>query len=228
VRSAAILAGLAAALLACAHTALGVYPNPSNGAKLGEALAFASVAAAAQVVQTAAEQQARNNAPVTHAHGVVVSRGCDNDDQYGCVTVTPADGRPPEAEMSDDEVRDYVAGYVSGVRKLNGAPRVRRDEALDAFAQAGSEELAMDHVVGQHMAAHAKELHGAGGEAQGPADGAPPGPLQDRIGEILLRMVGEGAGGTHHDVLLRPEWRKIGVGIARQGGRIYFTVDLST
>jgi hypothetical protein len=41
-------------------------------------------------------------------------------------------------------------------------------------------------------------------------------------------MMGEGAGGMHHDVLLRPEWHKLGVGIASRGGRRYFTIDFSS
>ena len=70
--------------------------NQSNGAKMGEALAFAGAAAAAQVVQSAAEARARNNAPVTHSStGVGVTPQCDNDGQYSCVTVTTTSGGPP-------------------------------------------------------------------------------------------------------------------------------------
>jgi uncharacterized protein YkwD len=39
--------------------------------------------------------------------------------------------------------------------------------------------------------------------------------------------MGEGPGGMHHDALLRPDWRKVGVGIVRSDGRMYFTVDFS-
>jgi hypothetical protein len=32
----------------------------------------------------------------------------------------------------------------------------------------------------------------------------------------------------HHDVLVRPGWRKMGVGLVTRQGRIYFTVDFSS
>jgi uncharacterized protein YkwD len=219
-----------AVVLACVSVGCGAGLNQSNGAKMGEALAFAAVAGAAQVVQSVAEQHARNSAPVTRAGGVGVSPQCDNEGQYGCVSVSGSPSSPanaPEAELNDDEARDYVLGYVNGVRKLNAVIPVVRDEALDAFAQAGSEELGQDHKQNQHMALHAQELHAVSTELQGSPDGSGAGILQDQIAESLLRWMGEGRGGMHHDTLLRPEWRKVGVGIVRSGGRMYFTVDFS-
>lgn len=214
---------LAWSLLAC-----GPGLNQSNGVKMGEALAFAAAAGAAQVAQSVAEQNARNSAPVTHASGVGVSPACDQG-QYACVTVTPAAGPADvqEPDMGDDDARDYVLGYVNGVRKLNGAPALTRDASLEGFAQAGSEQLAQDHRTGQHFADHAQELHAASAEVQGSPDGAAPGTLQDQIAQILLRMTAEGPGGMHHDVLLRPEWRKLGVGIVKSGGRMFFTIDFT-
>jgi uncharacterized protein YkwD len=215
--------------IACASLACGAGLGQSNGAKMGEALAFAAVAGAAQVAQSVAEQHARNSAPVTHAGGVGVTPQCNNEGQYGCVSVasSPTPAELPEAELSDDEARDYVLGYVNGVRKLNGIGPVERDEALDAFAQAGSDELAQDHKQNQHMTVHAQELHATSAELQGSPDGASAGTLQDQIAGSLLRWMGEGAGGQHHDVLLRAEWHKLGVGIVKNGGRLYFTVDFS-
>jgi uncharacterized protein YkwD len=218
------LGALASCAIACAP-GLG----QSNGAKMGEALAFAAAAGAAQVAQSVAEQQARNNAPIARASGVGVSPACDNEGQYACVSVAaaPGQGDAPKPDMSEDEAREYVLGYVNGVRKLNGAPPLARDGALDGFAQAASEQLSQDHRVGQHLAEHASELHASSGEVQGSQDGAAPGPLQDQLAQILLRMTAEGAGGMHRDVLLRSEWRKLGVGIAHLGGRMFFTVDLT-
>ncbi len=205
------------------------YPT-SNSAKVGEALAFAAAAGALQLAQAAAEQQARNSAPVTHASmGMAVTPGCNNEGQYGCLSVTPSpsSGDEPEAEMSDEDAREYVLGYLNGVRKLNDDAPLVRDPALDAFAQAGSDELAGDHRSNQHMVDHARELAAASGEIQGSPDGSRPGPLQDQIGEVLLHFTGEGPGGVHHDTMLRPEWRKLGVGIAKSEGRTYFTADFS-
>jgi uncharacterized protein YkwD len=217
-------------VLACASLACGgALANPSNGAKMGEALAFAAIAGAAQVAQSVAEQHARNSAPVTHAGGMAVTPQCDNEGQYGCVSVSssPTAAQAPETELGDDDARDYVLGYVNGVRKLNGMGPVERDPSLDAFAQAGSDELAQDHKQNQHMAAHAQELHAASAEVQGSPDGAGAGLLQDQIAGSLLRWMGEGPGGMHHDTMLRADWRKLGVGLVRSGGRLYFTVDFS-
>jgi uncharacterized protein YkwD len=204
----------------------------SNSAKMGEALAFAAIAGAAQVAQSAIERNARNNAPVTHAGGGVrAAPDCDNEGQYGCVSVSAEPNGPgsaPEAEMDVDEARDYVLGYVNGVRKLNAVAPVARDETLDAFAQAGSEQLSQDHKPNAHMTEHARELRVASAENQGSPEGSRPGPLQDQIAAILLGMMAEGAGGMHHDAMLRPDWRKLGVGIVQRGGRMYFTVDLSS
>ena len=130
--------------------------------------------------------------------------------------------------MNDDEARDYVLGYMNGVRKLNAATPVVRDEAIDAFAQAGSDELAEDHKPNQHLVEHGRELPATNAELQGSPDGSPAGSLQDGIAEILLRWTGEGAGGMHHDVLIKPGWRKIGVGITNKNGRMYFTVDFTS
>jgi uncharacterized protein YkwD len=225
------LASIACSTVACGA---GAGLHASNGAKMGEALAFAAVAAAAQVALSAAEQNARNSAPVTHASygtgGVAVAQDCDNQGQYGCVTVTPSFSDPPEpvADLNDEDLRDYVLGYVNGVRKLNAVAPVAREEAMDAFAQAGSDALSTDHKQNQHMTEHARELHGASAELQGSPDGARPGARQDRIAEILLAWMAEGKGGMHHDTLLRGDWTRLGVGLATRDGRLYFTVDLAT
>ena len=219
---------LASSSLACAAP----LAQQSNGVKLGEALAFAAAAGAVQVAQSVAEQNARNRAPITHAStGVAVAPGVRQRRPVRVRQRQRLGGRPaaevPDHPMDDAEARDYVLGYVNGVRKLNAAPPLVRDESLDAFALAGSEQLAQDHKLGQHMTDHARELRSPGAELQGSPDGAPPGSTQDRLAEMLLQWTGEGRGGMHHDAMLRPEWRKVGVGIVSRAGRMYFTVDFT-
>jgi uncharacterized protein YkwD len=197
---------------------------------MGEALAFAAAAGVAQVAESVAEQNARNNAPVRHASGLGMSPSCDNDGQYACVSVRPS-GSPPSTasqDMTSADARDYVLGYVNGVRKLNHVQAVERVVTLDDFAQAGSEELAQDHHPGQHWTDHAAEIGARSAEVQGAPSGEAPGALQDQLAGVLLQMTGEGPGGMHHDVLLRSEWRKLGVGIVQgDDRRTYFTVDFS-
>jgi len=217
---------VASAALACVAPGAG----QSNSAKMGEALAFAAAAGVAQVAESVAEQNARNNAPVTHASGLGVSPTCDNEGQYACVSARPS-GSPPSTgaqEMTGADARDYVLGYVNGVRKLNHVQLLERAVALDDFAQAGSEELAQDHHPGQHWTEHASEIGARSAEVQGAPSGEAPGTLQDQLAAVLLQMTGEGPGGMHHDVLLRPEWHKLGVGIVQSDDRrTYFTVDFS-
>lgn len=211
--------------------AAGAALNQSNGAKMGEALAFAAAAGAAQVAQSVAEQRARYDSAVTHSStGVSVTPQCDNDGQYSCVTATvvaPAAEPASDVEMTDGDARDYVVGYLNGVRKLNAQGPIARDESLDAFAQVGTDELSEDHTPNHHIVEHRAELPAGSFELQSAPDGLPAGSLQDRIGEVLLRWTGEGPGGMHHDAMLRPGWRRVGVGIARRDGRTYFTVDLA-
>jgi uncharacterized protein YkwD len=205
-------------------------PQQSNSAKLGQALAFAAVAGAAQVALTAAEQHARNSAPVRRSTaGTIVSSECENEGQYACLTVATAPSAPsaPEPEMTEQEAHEYVLAYVNGVRKLNGAGPVASDAWLDAFAHSGSDELAQDHLPSQHMIDHAREIRAGGAELQGAPEGARPGPLQDRIADYLLRWMAEGPGELHHDTLLLPDWHKLGIGIVVSGGRLYLTVDFS-
>jgi hypothetical protein len=204
-------------------------PNAPNSTKLGEAAGFAAAAGVAQVVEAIAEERARNDAPVTHAGGRV-SSSCDTSNgQYACVSVS--DGteaeRPPESEMTDEQARDYVRDYINGVRKLNGAPALVRDARLDSFAQDGSEELAVDHQPGLHLAAHASELGRRAVEVQGKPDGTAGTMVQDVLGAVLVASMDEAPGGARREKLLGTGWKKLGVGIARQGGRMYVTIDFS-
>ncbi len=205
-------------------------PNAPNGTKLAEAAGFAAAAGAIQVAEAIAQEHARNEAPVTHAGGGVSSNCDTSNGQYACVSVSGGTEapRPPESEMTDEQARDYVRDYVNGVRKLNGRAAVVRDARLEGFAQDGSEELAIDHQPGQHLAVHAAELSGHAVELQGQPDGALSSLMvQDVLGGLLVASMDEGPGGGRREKLLGAGWAKIGTGIVRLGGRTYVTIDLS-
>jgi uncharacterized protein YkwD len=179
------------------------------------------------------EARARNNAPVSHSStGMRVTRQCDNEGQYPCLSVEPSEGAapppPPDPEMTDEEARGYVLSFINSVRKLNSLSLLARDPAVDGFAQEGTEEWSRDHRPNQHMAEHGTELRAQHAEAQDAGDGASGRPLQDRLGEILVRWVEEKPDGPHRATLMAPGWRKIGVGIVTRDGRTYFTVDFSS
>jgi uncharacterized protein YkwD len=202
-----------------------------NDVKLGEALAFATVAAVAQVAQAEAEARARKASAAQSSAAVQVTPQCDNADQYACISISAGAARPPDLpdhEMTAEEAHEYVLGYVNGIRKLSHLGPMIRDPKLDAFALAGSFELAQDHRQNQHIMEHAKDLGGRSTELQASPDGITPGPLEDQIGSTLVRWIAEGTGGMHHDAIVNPEWRKLGSGLVSVEGRTYFTIDFAS
>ncbi|MGH7440899.1 MAG: CAP domain-containing protein [Polyangiaceae bacterium] len=203
----------------------------SDGAKIGQALAFATVAAVAQIAQSEAEARARKAAAAQSSSAVRVTPQCDNEDQYACISIAAGAARPPDVpdhEMTAEEAHEYVLGYVNGIRKLSHLPALVRDPALDAFALAGSMELAQDHRQNQHIIDRHQEFAGRSSEIQGSPEGLTPGPLEDQIGATLVRWVAEGPGGMHHDAIVSPTWRKLGAGLVSVEGRAYFTVDFGS
>jgi uncharacterized protein YkwD len=213
-----------ACALAVACSRGGAGAATSNGGKLGEALAFAAVAGATQVAQSAIAENAR--------HATPRAQPCGDEGQYTCyysVAIAPSsnDGPEPAADMTEDEARVYTLKYINGVRRLNGVGPIVLDADVTAFAQAGSVELSQDHRLHQHMADHGSELGTRCAENQGDPNGWRPARLEDQIAEILGGMMREGLGGGHHDNILRSEWRRLGVGIVNPGGRMYFTTDFA-
>jgi uncharacterized protein YkwD len=199
-----------------------------------QAAAFAGAAVVAQVVESAMEARRRNNLPVSHSSpGIGAQQGCDNEGQYPCVTIARKEpdfvpGSGANLAMNEDEARAYVVDFINGVRKLNDLEPLVRDPLVDAFAQSSSEALSTDHKPGQFALEHGAELVGRHGEAQTAEDGAEQKPLGERVGAILLSWMAEKPEGAHRGVVVRPEWRRVGVGIVTQDGRTYFTVDFSS
>jgi hypothetical protein len=145
---------------------------------------------------------------------------------------TPASGTALQRHTLD-RLNEYRAS-------VNSPPLVL-DERLNAFAQAGSEQLAQDHVP--HL--HFNEAVVAGtlfttdgfeetaGENQGDPFGWPPrGSVEEQIDEILEAMFDEGPGPGplhgHYENIVNPEFTRVGVGLFLDGdGRLYFTNDFS-
>ncbi len=222
-------------LLGCGHvsSASRAPYAASNATKMTEAAAFAGSAAVAQVVASAMEAHARNNAPVGHSStGLRATTDCDNEGQYPCVSVSgsPSSADPtraPEPEMSGEEARGYVRDYINAVRRLHDLGTLARDSAIEVAAQADSETLARDHHAGQPGIEHTGPLDASHAELQASPEAPPERLLQDRLGAILLQWMDEKPDGPHRATLMRPDWRKVGVGIVTRDGRTYFTVDLS-
>jgi len=125
-----------------------------------------------------------------------------------------------------ETMREYTLSLVNALRRARLVAPLARDPLLDDFAQEGSVFLSLNHRPHHHFETLAASCGcGAQGENQGDPFGWPPGPPDTQIAELVGGMMDEGPGGGHHDALVAPEWRRLGVGILNPGGRMYFTLD---
>ena len=129
---------------------------------------------------------------------------------YGCLSTCPglADRGAGARGRSSTTTSPRLRPRVRQRRPQAQAPSVRSVAKHSMRSpRAGSDhELAQDHKQNQHMTLHAPELHAVSAELQGSPDGAN---AQASAGSArgeptLLRWMGEGPGGMHHDTLLRP------------------------
>jgi hypothetical protein len=114
-------------------------------------------------------------------------------------------------------------------RTDSGAPPLRLDGNLSAFAVKASEEFRNNrqpHGYFQSAFTGGKFPVGfcnAGGENQAMWGGD----IKTAIKGILRAMMDEGPGGGHHDNIINPEFSRVGIGIVVEGGNIFFTNDFS-
>ena len=222
-------------LLGCGHagSASSAPYTTSNATKMQEAAVMAGSAAVAQVVVSAMEAHARNNAPVGHSStGLRATPDCDNEGQYPCVSVSgvPSPADPPRAadpEMNSEEARSYVLDYINAVRRIHGAGALVRDPSVDAAAQAESDQAAQDHRTDQPATDQPGPADATHAKLQTSPEAPPQRLLQDRLASILLQWMDERPEGPHRATLMRADWRKIGVGIVTRDGRTHFTVDFA-
>jgi uncharacterized protein YkwD len=128
-----------------------------------------------------------------------------------------------------DDARQYNLARINALRAQNGSPPLKLDDALDAFAQAGSVELSQDHKPHAHFTS---SYSTCGCNVQAENQGDPNGwivePIHQQIDDILNLMMSEGPGGGHHDNILNPQSTRLGVGIVNPGGALYFTNDFGS
>jgi len=125
-----------------------------------------------------------------------------------------------------ETMREYTLNLINAIRRGQRAAPLLRDPLLDDFAQEGSVFLSLNHRPHHHFETLAGSCGcNAGAENQGSPSGWPPGPPDTQIAEMVGGMMDEGPGGGHHDALVSPAWRRLGVGILNPGGRMYFTLD---
>jgi uncharacterized protein YkwD len=142
--------------------------------------------------------------------------------------------RAADAYPTEPLVR-YNVERVNAYRAQGGLAPLLYDARLSAFALAGSQRLARDHVPHANFAenAQAQRFGSRSAENQGDPRGVPaldadPARNGTRQVDVMLKlMMDEGPGGGHYDTIMSPKLRRVGVGIAYVGGRFYMTNDFS-
>lgn len=143
--------------------------------------------------------------------------------------------RPEDPYPADVRVRHNVE-QINKYRKAKGLEPVLYDAKISAFATEASKRLSKDHKAHAHFAAAAQGSPGFGSriaENQGDPSGVPaldPDPMKNgklQIDTMLKLMMDEGPGGGHHDNMMNPRFRRVGVGLVYAGGKLYMTNDFS-
>lgn len=120
---------------------------------------------------------------------------------------------------------------VNAYRAMVGAPPLVLDDALTAYALAGSQQLMADHTPHAHFRATSCPYQAGCAENQGDPNGwHAMSSVNAQIDDILLAMWNEGPGtGSahgHYNNMVNPAYTKLGVGLVVDGaGELYFTND---
>ncbi len=161
------------------------------------------------------------------------------------VVEAPAPPPRPADPLPGDPLVKLNLDVINAYRKKHGVAPVVYDAKISAFALAGSKQLAKDHKPHAHFNAKIKgqlgdpaAMKGKSGfgsraaENQGDWNGIPelaPG-AQNGKAQIELTMklmYDEGPGGGHHDNMLNPKFRRVGIGLHYVGKKLYLTNDFS-
>jgi uncharacterized protein YkwD len=151
------------------------------------------------------------------------------------VEAPPPPPRPADPWPSDPLVK-YNVDRINAYRAKAGLPALLYDAKISRFARAGSSRLASDHAPHANFREHAQGAPGFGSrsaENQGDPNGVPPMAPEPstngrkQIDVMMKLMMDEGPGGGHHDNMMNPRFRRVGVGLVYAGGKLYLTNDFS-
>ena len=148
--------------------------------------------------------------------------------------------RPADPYPSDPLVK-YNVDQLNAYRKSAGVAPLKYDATMSAYAMDGSKQLSVDHTAHAHFLATSKDAMGPGkplgtksAENQGDWNGVPELVAGDAIAngkkqiDVMLKlMFDEGPGGGHHDNMLNPKMKRVGIGLFYSGGKLYLTNDFS-
>lgn len=172
---------------------------------------------------------------------VIVERLPDGRTRTTTIRTRAAD--PPPARPADPYPADPLVRYnverLNAYRTPRGLAPLLYDTKISAFARAASERLARDHSAHAHFREGMKQsplppgFGSRSAENQGDPRGVPemdPDPVKNgkkQIDIMLKLMMDEGPGGGHHDTIVNPDLRRVGVGLVYAGGKLYMTNDFS-
>ena len=141
---------------------------------------------------------------------------------------------PPTSRIDDTAIYAAIQhnlNQLNAYRAKAGAQTLQLDPKLNQFAQQGSLELKQNHQPHGHFARKdifESGFSGGAAENQGDPNGWPiRGGLNATIDAILRAMINEGPGGGHHDNMLNPKFRRVGIGLVIDGDKLYLTNDFS-
>jgi uncharacterized protein YkwD len=134
---------------------------------------------------------------------------------------------------SSDPFVQHNLEVLNMYRAANNAPALVLSDALNTFAATGSQQLAAGGPAhGHFQQAITDHTLFSSGFCSGAGENQAPGwainnDENKTIDAILKSMMDEGPGGGHHDNIVNPQFRLVGVGLLVQGGGLYFTNDFS-
>jgi len=146
--------------------------------------------------------------------------------------------RPADPYPSDPLVK-YNVDQLNKYRANAGVPPLKYDAKISGYALDGSKQLSVDHTAHAHFLATSKDQMGhvlgtKTAENQGDWNGVPELVAGDKIAngkkqiDVMLKMMfDEGPGGGHHDNMLNPKMKRVGIALYYSGGKLYLTNDFS-
>jgi uncharacterized protein YkwD len=199
---------------------------------------------AALLVACGASQKGRNtNEPEDEvSKKTIYERLPDGSIKKTTVTTTrrrvdaPAPPPRPADPFPADPLVKYNVERLNSFRAAKGLSPLLYDAKISAFARKGSEQLASDHTPHAHFQAASDNAPGFGtrsAENQGDPSGVSamdPDPLKSgkrQIDTMLRLMMDEGPGGGHYENIVSPRFRRVGIGLVYDNGRLYLTNDFS-
>jgi uncharacterized protein YkwD len=144
--------------------------------------------------------------------------------------------RPADPFPGDPLVK-YNVDQLNVYRKNAGVPLLKYDAKISTYALAGSKQLSSDHEPHAHFKATAQGnpvLGTRSAENQGDWNGVPELDTSSKLAngkkqiDVMLKlMFDEGPGGGHHDNMLNPKMKRVGIGLFYVGAKLYLTNDFS-